>query len=558
MSKIPVEISGDESFSTNPRETFKSKDSRFRNNEKIRRVAAVDIGTNSTHLVIASVDPSLHTFSIDLAEKSSTRLGNRDAETGNLTNSAKDRVMETLKRFKDIAISHKVNEILLAATSAVREAPNGQDFLNQIKNDLELEVELISGPEEARLIYLGVLSGMPFGNLPHLVLDIGGGSTELILADDNDARALTSSKLGAVSLKRDFVKDDQLSQQRLQFLRTFIEGSLEPAVNKILARIKEGEKQVLVATSGTALAIGALTASEENNLLIGMHGYKFSKEKLDKLIEKLLSMTPEQRRKLSSLSERRSEIIVPGALILQVAMKMLKAEEVVLSERALREGLVVDWMFRKGLLKDRFSLQGSIRERTVAHQAERFSVNRQRSERVANYALDIYDNTQGIFHHDKGLGRNLLWAAAMLHSCGQHINLASYHKHSWYLIRHGELLGYSHSEHLMVAAIARYHRKSLPKKRHEAWQAIEDKEHRKIVSEMSLLLRLSVSLDCRPDRVISSLKFFTQPGEVNINLIPAVNIQNLDLEKWSLSNCIPIVKSLTGVDLKVSVDINEF
>ena len=183
MSKNPVEFTGVESFSANEDENFQSKDSRFRNNENIRRVAAIDIGTNSTHLVVASVNPHLHTFSIDLAEKSSTRLGNTDLESGDLTNTSKIRVLETLQRFKELALSHKVDEILVAATSAVREAPNGREFLNEIKEELSLDVELISGAEEARLIYLGVLSGMSFGENPHILLDIGGGSTELILAD---------------------------------------------------------------------------------------------------------------------------------------------------------------------------------------------------------------------------------------------------------------------------------------------------------------------------------------------------------------------------------------
>ncbi len=551
MSKSPLGFTGIESFSSNHEEAFKSRDSRFRNNEKIRRVAAVDIGTNSTHLVIASVDPSLNTFSIDLAEKSSTRLGNRDLETGDLTDSSKLRVLETLKRFKELALSHNIDEMLLAATSAVREAPNGREFLSQIKKKLGLEVELVSGAEEARLIYLGVLSGMTFGNRPHLLLDIGGGSTELILADGQDAKALTSTRIGAVSLQRDFVKDEPLPLQRLEFLRTFIQGSLEPAVNKVTSRIKPKEGPVLVATSGTALSIGALAASEDQDFLLKRHGYKFSKEKLDKLIEKLLKFSPEQRRKLPSLSDRRSEIIVPGALIMQTAMQMLGVEEVVLSERALREGMVVDWMFRKGLLKDQFIFQGSIRERTVFHQVERFSVNRQRAESVAKHALAFYDNTFGVLHNDKGPGRELLWAAAMLHSCGQHINLGSFHKHSWYLIRHGELLGYSQAEHLMIASIARYQRKSLPKKRHDAWQLLENKDQRKLVSEMSLLLRLSVALDRRPQPVISSLKFSFKPLELSIKLISETSSQNLGIECWSLKNCSSIVKDITGVDLKV-------
>nr|WP_269623587.1 Ppx/GppA phosphatase family protein [Prochlorococcus marinus] len=520
----------------------------------MRRVAAVDIGTNSTHLVITTVDLKLQTFSIELAEKSSTRLGNRDSDTGELTESAKKRVIDTLRRFKELALSYKVDEILLAATSAIREAPNGRELLAQINEELELEVELISGSEEARLIYLGVLSGMSFEGNPHLIIDIGGGSTELILADSQDARALTSTRIGAVSLQRDFLKDEFASPNRVEFLRTFIQGSLEPAVNKICSRVNDLGSMVLVATSGTALAIGALTASEEEDFLLKMHGYKFSKAKLDKLLEKLLKMSFPQRKKLSFISERRAEIIVPGALIMQTAMQMLNKKEVVLSERALREGLIVDWMSRKGLLKDRFSFQGSIRERTVIHQAERFSVNRKRSESVAKHALSIYDNTHGVLHHDDGAGRQLLWAAAILYSCGKHINLSSYHKHSWYLIRHGELLGYSDAEHLMIAAIARYHRKNLPKKRHESWQVLEQKEHRKLVQEMSLILRISAALDLRPEPVVNSLKLVCKNSEVMIYLIPENKNQNLALECWSLSNCFPIVKDMTGVDLKVLVD----
>ncbi len=556
MSKNPVDPTGLASRLSTKDERFQSRDSRFRNNENIRRVAAIDIGTNSTHLVVASVNPDLHTFSIDLAEKSSTRLGNTDPESGELTNSSKLRVLDTLRRFQELASSHNVDETLIAATSAVREAPNGREFLNQIKEELSLDVELISGFEEARLIYLGVLSGMSFDKNPHILLDIGGGSTELILADGEDARALTSTRIGAVSLQRDFLNNEVVSSKRFDFLKTFIQGSLEPAVKKILSRKKSWEEPVLVATSGTALAIGAMAASEEESFLLKMHGYKFSKEKLDNLIQKLLRLDQEERRKLPALSERRAEIIVPGALILQSVMQMLGAKEVVLSERALREGVVVDWMLRKGLLKNRFTLQGSIRERTVIHQAERFSVNRQRSDRVAAHALAIYDNTNGILHNDQGIGRNLLWAAAILHECGQHINLSAYHKHSWYLIRHGELLGYSQAEHLMIAAIARYHRKSLPKKRHDAWQLLESKNNRRLVSEMSLLLRLASSLERRPEPVISSLKFFVNSSELTIQLIPEKSDQNLELEKWSLKNCMLTVKDLTGIDLKVNVRSN--
>ena len=521
--------------------------------QRLRKIAAIDVGTNSTHMLVASVDASLRTFSIELAEKSTTRLGEKDPDTGQLTPEAMDRGLESLRRFKELAISHQVEQIVIAATSAVREAPNGRDFLQTVQDQLGLDVDLVSGPEEARLIYLGVLSGMPFGDRPHLVLDIGGGSTELILADGRDARALTSTRVGAVRLQRDFVKDDPIPPNRRSFLQAFIQGSLEPAVDKVHRRIKPGEKPVLVATSGTAMAIGALAATEDDRPPLKLHGYKVSKQRLDRVVERLVVMTPAQRRDLAPINDRRAEIIVPGALILQTTMQMLGVGELVLSERALREGLIVDWMLRHGLLEDRFSFQSSIRQRTVMHQAQRFAVNRARAERVATHALSLYDSTRGRLHQDDGSGRDLLWAASLLHACGQHINLSAYHKHSWYLIRHGELLGYSESEHLMIAAIARYHRRSLPKKRHEAWQALQTRHNRRTVSEMALLLRLAAALDRRPDPVVETLEVEITASSIILKLVPERLNQNLSLEQWSLESCEDIVREVTGLNLKVRV-----
>jgi len=525
----------------------------LRNGRRTRQVAAIDIGTNSTHLLVAAVDPTLRTFSIELAEKATTRLGERDPDSGQLTDAAMDRAMETLRRFRDLASSHQVDQVVTAATSAVREAPNGRDFLQKIKDELDLEVDLVSGPEEARLIYLGVLSGMPFGDRPHLLLDIGGGSTELILADGRDARALTSTRVGAVRLQRDFVKHDPMPAQRRAFLQAFIQGSLEPAVDKVRRRIKPGETPVMVATSGTAMAIGALAASEEDRPPLKLHGYRISAQRLDRVVDKLVEMSPEQRRSLAAINDRRAEIIVPGALILQTTMKMLAVDELVLSERALREGLIVDWMLRHGLLEDRFSFQSSIRQRTVIHQVQRFAVNQLRAERVATHALSLYDATAGRLHRDEGPGRDLLWAAAMLHTCGQHINLSAYHKHSWYLIRHGELLGYSEAEHLMVAAIARYHRRSLPKKRHEAWQALQTRANRNTVSEMALLLRLAAALDRRPEPVVASLRAEVSGHALRLALVPERLNQNISLEQWSLESCEPVLREVTGLGLVVTV-----
>jgi exopolyphosphatase/guanosine-5'-triphosphate,3'-diphosphate pyrophosphatase len=530
-----------------------------------RRVAAIDIGTNSIHLLIAEVDQQLRSFSVLLAEKATTRLGERDPETGDLSAEAIERAFRTLRHDRQLAESHGVEQIVTAATSAVREAPNGRTFLQALQDQLGLEVDLVSGPEEARLIYLGVLSGMSFGDRPHTILDIGGGSTELVLADGSDARVLTSTRIGAVRLQREFCQPDPIPAERRGFLQAYIQGAMDPAVAELKRALRPGETPQLVGTSGTAMALAALAAAEDPTPPLKLQGYRLSRERIDQLVGRLVTMTPDQRRSLTAINDRRAEIIVPGALILQTTMAMLGARDLVVCDRALREGLIVDWMLRNQLLGDRFSFQSSIRERTVLHLARSFGVDLARADRVAGYAQSLYSQTRGLLHDDEdadgcGEGAQLLWAAAQLHTCGKSINISAYHKHSWYLIRHGELLGYSHMEHLMVAAIARYHRRGLPKKRHESWQLITGREQRRCVGAMALLLRLAASLDRRPADGIAAIR--VRPIEsgsdrgLEIDLVPRPTAPgeeavDLSLERWSLRSCSDVVLEASGLQLRV-------
>jgi exopolyphosphatase/guanosine-5'-triphosphate,3'-diphosphate pyrophosphatase len=443
----------------------------------------------------------------------------------------------------------------------VREAPNGRDFLVALQEQIDLEVDLVSGPEEARLIYLGVLSGMALGESPHWILDIGGGSTELVLADGRDGRAFTSTRIGAVRLQREFCRQDPLPPEQRRFLRAYIQGALDPAVAEVRAALRPGEQPVMVGTSGTAMALAALAAAEDGKPPLKLGGYRLSRERIDQLVETLVLLTPEQRRALTVINDRRAEIIVPGALILQTAMEMLGARELVVCDRALREGLIVDWMLRNDLLGDRFAFQSTIRERTVRHLARIYGVDQARADRVAALALSLYDQSHGLLHHDDGSGRLLLWAAAQLHGCGRHINSAAYHKHTWYLIRHGELLGYSELEHLMVAAIARYHRRGLPKKRHESWQLIEGREEKRTVASLALLLRLAAALDRRPGAVIERISLkplgpaqAASGFQIELHPIPCSAGQlapDLSLECWSLLSCSDAVREATGLSLSV-------
>ncbi|MBO8220533.1 Ppx/GppA phosphatase family protein [Prochlorococcus marinus] len=519
--------------------------------EKQILLASIDIGTNSTHLLIAEINLDLKSFSIKFTDKSTTRLGERDDE-GNLTEESIQRALVTLKRFKEYCKSNGVKQIVSAATSAVREAPNGQDFIRRVFDETDIKIELISGSEEARLIYLGVLSGMAFEDKSYVIIDIGGGSTELILADKKDAIALTSSRVGAVRLKNDFLNKDPINSERSKFLKTFIQGSLEPSVQKIKRRSKEDKPLNMIATSGTATSLGNLIIDDLGESKQKIHGYKFKKENLQNVLGKLLKMPVLEIKKIPSLSERRAEIIIPGALILNTAMEMLNFNELTISERALREGLVVDWMLRKGIIKNEFFIQSNIRKTTIVHQASKFGVDKKRAEKVIDIAFQIYDQTKNIFHNDNdSKAKELLWAASNLYNCGKFVNISSYHKHSWYLIKNCELLGYSEAETNIIAAIARYHRKTLPKKRHESWQNLISKENKKIVLEMSLILRLAASLDQRPEKVISQVQIKLQENLLTFEIMPSNRNHDLLLEKWNLGLCRNAIKELKNLDLKV-------
>ncbi len=529
---------------------IENQDLRYFQENKIL-VASIDIGTNSTHLLVAEINQDLKSFSIKFTDKSTTRLGEKE-EDGNLTEESIQRALVTLKRFKEYCKSNRVNQIVTAATSAVREAPNGQDFIRRVLDETDIKIELISGSEEARLIYLGVLSGMAFEDQSYVIIDIGGGSTELILADKKDAIALTSSRVGAVRIKNDFLNQESIDLERSKFLKTFIQGSLEPAVRKIKSRSKGDKPISMIATSGTAISLGNLIVDELGESKQKMHGYKFNRKDLNEVLERLIKMQVSEIKKIPTLSERRAEIIIPGALILNTSMEMLNFNELTISERSLREGLVVDWMLRKGIIKNELNIQSNIRKTTIVHQARKFGVDKIRSEKVIEIAFQIYDQTKNIFHSENdSKAKELLWAASNLYLCGKYVNIGSYHKHSWYLIRNCELLGYSQAETNIIASIARYHRKTLPKKRHESWQNLISKEDKTLVLEMSLILRLAASLDQRPDRVISAVQIKLQKNIITFELVPLKRNQDLLLEKWNLGLRRNVIKELKNLDLKV-------
>jgi len=502
-----------------------------------RILSAIDVGTNSIHMVVVRIQPTLPAFTIIAREKATVRLGDRDPETGCLTEVAMQRALIALRRCLEVSRSLNAEQAIAVATSAVREAPNGRDFLQRVETDLGLCINLISGQEEARRIYLGVLSGMEFDLQPHIIIDIGGGSTELILGDGQEPRSLSSTKVGAVRLTAEVVTTDPISSVELQTLQAYIQGMLERAVDELRSHLRPGELPRLVGTSGTIETLAVLHAREKFGVVPSpLHGYSFSLNDLREMVHRLRRLTCAERSQLPGMNDRRAEIIVAGALILQEAMSLLGMENITIGERSLREGVIVDWMLTHGLIEDRLRYQSSIRQRSVLKIAQKYRVNLPYGERVATFAVNLFDQSRGSLHTWDDEDRELLWAAAILHNCGHFISHSSHHKHSYYLIRYGELLGYTETEIEAIANLARYHRKSDPKKKHENYRSLSSKRHRRMVEQLSALLRLAVALDRRQIGAIKRITCQVKPEvqEFHLSLHPVRPGDDCALELWSL------------------------
>ncbi|MDD1413502.1 Ppx/GppA family phosphatase [Dolichospermum sp. ST_con] len=505
--------------------------------QKNQMIAAIDIGTNSLHMVVVEIDATLPSFTIIAREKETVRLGDRNLITGELKPEVMSKAIACLGRFKTLANSLGVDSIVAVATSAVRESPNGNDFLHQVETEVGLTVDLISGPEEARRIYLGVLSGMEFNNKSHIIIDIGGGSTELILGDSEEPRSLTSTKVGAVRLTGELVKSDPISESEFRYLQAYARGMLERAVEEIQGKLKIGDSPQLIGTSGTIETIATIHAREKLGLVPStLNGYQFSLQDLRTWVNRLRKMTNVERGAIAGMPEKRSEVILSGAVILQEAMTLLGVESLTVCERSLREGVIVDWMLTHGFIDNRLRFQSSIRERSILKTAKKYQTNLEHSQRVAEFALSLFDQTQGQIHHWGADERQLLWAAAILHNCGHYISHSAHHKHSYYLIRNGELLGYNETEIEIIANIARYHRKSPPKKKHDSYRNLLHREQKQMVNQLSAILRLAVALDRRQIGAISHIhcEYFPNFKEFKMFIFPSLIADECALEMWSL------------------------
>jgi exopolyphosphatase / guanosine-5'-triphosphate,3'-diphosphate pyrophosphatase len=488
------------------------------------KIAAIDIGTNSVHMIIANAVGS--GLEIVDREKDLVLLGQGVFETGAILEHNLNDAVEALRKNVKLAHRHGVHEILCTATSAVRESSNGGEFLSRLRHELGLDVRIISGDEEARLIFLAVREALDLAGKRTLVVDLGGGSVELVLSDPAQKPvALESLKLGSLRLGEHFVRTDPLSKKDRRALLDHIAETADPLLHRLHGM---GIDQV-VGTSGTILTLGnVVNVRGGGTPWSNPNGQRISTADLGLTVEALADMTIRERVKLPGLDQKRAKSIVAGGFLTHHILEVIGQKELILCDWALREGLVLDYLETHPDTLEARERFPDLRHRSVHELAHRIGCSDPHAEQVARLALSIFDQIGGL----AGLGpaeREILEYAALLHDAGQYIGYALHDRHSAYIIKHSQLRGFSRDELLLLATVARYHRGKSPKKRHPEYGAL-GKRDRSIARALSAILGVADGLDRSHYQAVSRVECHISRELILIEVYPRLDAE---LELWA-------------------------
>ncbi len=491
------------------------------------------MGTNSFHMVICEVLKDGGFIVIDRA-KDMIRIGENSINTKMLTQEAMARGIQSLKTLKKLATQRGVDvqHIIGYATSAIRESKNGEEFIEQIANEVGIKTKLISGIEEARLIYLGIRDAIDIGNKNALMFDIGGGSVEFIYGDSKTPMLLESKKLGVARMKERFVTSDPISTKERNLLQQYYEANLQP----IADHLKNTPPDLFIGSSGTTENIAKMIFNMNGNGSYGsLNGRYYTKKEFQELSKSVLSQSTDERRLLNGLDEKRVDLIVPGLILTCTLFKLFNMNQVMISESSMREGMVIDYLLNHVEAYRKTHEYLDVRRKSVIELAQRFQWDKTHSFHVANLATRLFDLFKPL--HKLGEAyRDLLEYAALLHNIGCFISMTGHHKHSFYIIQNGGLRGFSPEEVQLVANIVRYHRKSTPSLKHPNFKALSA-EYRQVVKQLSVLLRLANALDRGHRQTIKELEAFISNQSIELNLKakkdPEIELWEFDREKKS-------------------------
>lgn len=480
------------------------------------KIAALDVGTNSIHLLIARVAADGQVEPLDRA-KEMVRLGD-SAFKGVIAPDAFARATECIRKFRAQAERAGVDAVIAVATSAVREAENGGDFVRVVRDETGIELTVIRGEQEARLIYLGARAALNLAGKKALIVDIGGGSVELIVGDAREAHYATSLKLGVLRLLDLFPPSDPITADQRTRLAEQLHRTLEPPT----AAIRKIGFDLVAMTSGTARAVAELipivTAEKPRTVAF---------KDVFALEEKLCALSAAERLKVPGLDPKRLDSIIPGVILVRSLLEVVHADSYVLCEAALREGLVVDYALRNGPGIQLIDEYPDLRRRSVIRLMRRCNANQAHAEHIARLALDLFRGLRPL-HGLSNADGELLEFAALLHDIGFHVAPSKHHKHGAYLIENADLQGFTAEEIAILAQTVRYHRKATPKDGHAPYAALATGNRQK-VRIMAALLRMADGLDRGYAQLVRSVRCRVGDKSVEVTLSTATDAE---LEVW--------------------------
>jgi exopolyphosphatase/guanosine-5'-triphosphate,3'-diphosphate pyrophosphatase len=508
------------------------------------RLAAIDIGTNSLHMIVVRVRPDF-SFEVIDREKEMVRLGAGGLDGRALTPEAMHAALQVLSKFRRLAESHRVDEIVAVATSATREAENGGPFLHAVTERTGIRPRVISGTEEARLIHLAAAYAVSVPGDTAVVIDIGGGSVEITRGAGGAVELGRSFKLGVIRLTERFVKSDPFAPRDERKLVRHINAEAGEYLDKIA---RAGFDRV-IGTSGTILSLGSVvSAALGHPPHASLRNRRVSAKHLRRVRKQLVSLSVEQRLRVPGLDPRRADLAAAGAVLLDAILQRLRADEITLCDFSLREGLILDYIARHRKQIAQADRYPDVRRRSVVELAERCNYWPEHASQVARVAVALFDQTRGT-HALTDREREWLEYAALLHDVGVHISYERHHKHSYYLIKNGDLRGFEPDEIETIALVARYHRRATPDRRHEDYAGLRRRQ-RRTIQALSAILRLAESLDRSHSQIISGLELHDRGEDV---LLQVRTTGDAELELWAATRHMAPFARLIGKPLHVEV-----
>ncbi len=518
-----------------------------------RVLAALDIGTNSFHLVVARVLGDGHQFEVIEREKEMVRLGSGGDDMKLLEPDAIDRGIAALARFRKIGEVHDAR-MYAVATSAVREADNAEEFLRRAADEARVDVEVVSGAEEARLIHLGVLQAVPVFEKRALMIDIGGGSTEILVGLRGEVVTSRSLKLGAIRMTRRFFRNASLHPAAVDSCRRHVRAALAHTRREV-ARVGF---DVVVGSSGTIATVAAMVQASREPAGPAprvWNGFEITRKEVKAVVKSLIAApTLEERLGLAGMDAKRADILLGGALVLEQTMVELDIASLVISDYALREGVLLDARDREAA--DALHQLGDLRRRNVMHLVEIMDGDPAHSKQAARLALQLFDDLEP-FHPMGDHARDLLEAAALLANVGQFVSHDKHHKHSYYVIRNSDhLTGFTDHEIELIALIARYHRKSAPKDSHPEFKALRSPDQ-EVVRACAGILRIAIGLDRTHNSLVDELRVgfsgkVDAPKGFTFTVVPHDPDADLSLELYTAADRKSLLESVLGAPVTVA------